>query len=88
LFQQFELCQKSLNEVSEEKHDLPEKLIWAYLVDLLLVIHLTILCCPQKMPPWANFINVLQAAFALKDPKSGKKTNSLTEFLRFRDLHL
>ena len=37
-FQQFELCQKSLTDVSEEKHDLPEKLIWSYLVDLLLVI--------------------------------------------------
>eukprot|EP00095_Tigriopus_kingsejongensis_P008780 maker-scaffold1334_size47063-snap-gene-0.12 protein:Tk08780 transcript:maker-scaffold1334_size47063-snap-gene-0.12-mRNA-1 annotation:"membrane-associated tyrosine- and threonine-specific cdc2-inhibitory kinase" len=38
LYQQFELCEKSLDELSEEKHDLPEKLIWGYLVDLLLAL--------------------------------------------------
>jgi len=38
LYQKFELCQKSLMDVSEEKHDLPESLIWSYLVDLLLAI--------------------------------------------------
>lgn len=38
LYQQFELCDKSLNELSEEKHELPEKLIWSYLVDLLLAV--------------------------------------------------
>lgn len=34
----FELCTISLDELSETKHDLEESLIWAYLVDLLLVI--------------------------------------------------
>ncbi|TRY70416.1 hypothetical protein TCAL_16409 [Tigriopus californicus] len=38
LYQQFELCEMSLDELSEEKHDLPEKLIWGYLVDLLLAL--------------------------------------------------
>merc|ERR1719245_764092 len=38
LYQKFELCQKSLMDVSEEKHDLPESLIWSYLVDLLLAV--------------------------------------------------
>ncbi len=36
LYQQFELCQGTLLELAEAKHDLPESLIWAYLVDLLL----------------------------------------------------
>jgi len=38
LYQKFELCQKSLMDISEEKHDLPESLIWSYLVDLLLAV--------------------------------------------------
>ena len=38
LYQKFELCQKSLMDVSEEKHDLPESQIWDYLIDLLLAV--------------------------------------------------
>ncbi len=38
LYQQFELCDKSLMELCEEQHDLPETLIWDYLVDLLLAV--------------------------------------------------
>ncbi len=28
----------SLKELGEEKHDLPEKVIWSYLIDLLLAV--------------------------------------------------
>ena len=38
LYQKFELCQKSLMDISEEKHDLPESQIWDYLIDLLLAV--------------------------------------------------
>ena len=38
LYQKFELCQKSLLDISEENHDVSESLIWAYLVDLLLAV--------------------------------------------------
>ena len=37
LYQQFELCEGNLMELSETQHDIPESTIWAYLVDLLLV---------------------------------------------------
>ncbi len=36
LYQQFELCQGTLLELAESRHELPESLVWAYLVDLLL----------------------------------------------------
>lgn len=35
LYQQFELCQMSLAQLSERKHDIAERTVWAYLVDLL-----------------------------------------------------
>jgi len=38
LYQQFELCQRSLMELSEAEHEIPERAIWGYLVDLLLAI--------------------------------------------------
>jgi hypothetical protein len=37
LYIQLELCQSSLSEISEEQHELPEHLIWDYMIDLLLV---------------------------------------------------
>jgi hypothetical protein len=33
-----------------------------------------------KSTPGVNFINILQAAFALEDPESAKKTDNLTVF--------
>ncbi len=33
-----------------------------------------------------DFINALLAAFAFEDPKSAKKSDNLTVFLRFQDL--
>ena len=38
LYQQFELCRSSLADLAENWHDLPEKLIWSYLIDLLLAV--------------------------------------------------
>ncbi|XP_040578871.1 membrane-associated tyrosine- and threonine-specific cdc2-inhibitory kinase [Lepeophtheirus salmonis] len=38
LYQQFELCEKSLQEFADEDHDIPESQIWDYLVDLLLAV--------------------------------------------------
>ena len=38
LYQQFELCEGNLMELCERQHDLPESLIWFYLVDLLLAV--------------------------------------------------
>jgi len=38
LYQQFELCEGNLMELSETQHDIPESTIWAYLVDLLLAV--------------------------------------------------
>ena len=35
LYQQFELCHMSLAQLSEQKHDIAERTVWAYLVDLL-----------------------------------------------------
>ena len=37
LYQQFELCEGNLMEICETQHELPESMIWSYLVDLLLV---------------------------------------------------
>ncbi len=49
--------------------------------------------CRQTLPIFTcgetagvNFINVLLAAFARPDPKSAKKTNSVTVFFNFLDL--
>jgi len=38
LYQQFELCEASLADVAEKKHELPESIIWSYAVDLLLAV--------------------------------------------------
>ncbi len=38
-------------------------------------------------PSGVNFINVLRAAFTPANPECAKKTNNLTIFLRFSDLH-
>lgn len=38
LYIQTELCKTSLNVFAEENHDIPEKLIWNYLVDLLMAV--------------------------------------------------
>ncbi|KAK4030399.1 membrane-associated tyrosine- and threonine-specific cdc2-inhibitory kinase isoform X2 [Daphnia magna] len=38
LYIQLELCQSSLSEISEQQHELPEPLIWDYMIDLLLAI--------------------------------------------------
>jgi len=35
------------------------------------------------MPPGVNFINILQAAFTLTDPKSAKRQSSCQSLLRF-----
>lgn len=40
LYIQLELCQTSLGEISEQEHELPESVIWDYLIDLLLVSRL------------------------------------------------
>ncbi len=37
LYQQFELCEGSLQELAETENNIPERLIWGYLVDLLQV---------------------------------------------------
>ena len=37
LYQQFELCTGSLQELAETENNIPERLIWGYLVDLLQV---------------------------------------------------
>lgn len=37
LYIQLELCQTSLNQIAEAEHELPEPLIWDYMIDLLLV---------------------------------------------------
>ena len=37
LYIQTELCASSLSNYAENHHDIPERLIWNYLVDLLLV---------------------------------------------------
>ena len=34
-----------------------------------------------KSTPWVNFIDILRAALAQRDPKSAKKTDNLTVFL-------
>jgi len=41
-----------------------------------------------KMTPGVNFINFLHKAFTRADPKSAKKTYSLTVPLCFGDLHV
>jgi len=41
-----------------------------------------------KSIPDVNFISILRAAFALKDPKSIKKIDNLTVFLCFWDLRV
>lgn len=38
LYIQSELCEMSLSNYAEENHDIPERLIWKYLVDLLLAV--------------------------------------------------
>ena len=38
LYIQLELCQTSLSEIAEQQHELPESLIWDYMIDLLLAI--------------------------------------------------
>jgi len=38
LYQQFELCETSLMELSESEHEISESKIWNYLVDLLLAV--------------------------------------------------
>ncbi len=38
LYQQFELCEGSLDDLAEKRHELPEELVWSYLVDLLLAL--------------------------------------------------
>lgn len=39
LYQQFELCEMSLEQLSVRRnHDVPEDLVWRYLVDLLLAL--------------------------------------------------
>ncbi len=35
LYQQFELCETSLADLAEDKHDVSEEFVWACLVDLL-----------------------------------------------------
>jgi len=40
-----------------------------------------------KLTPGVNFTNILHAAFIRPYPKSEKKTDNLTVFLRFWDLH-
>ncbi len=42
LYQQFELCEGSLQELAETENNIPERLIWGYLVDLLQVPPLVI----------------------------------------------
>jgi len=42
----------------------------------------------KLITPGVNIINVLQAAFALKDPKSSNMTDNLNVFLRFWDLRV
>ena len=37
LYIQTELCEMSLANVSDAEHDIPEQLIWSYLIDLLRV---------------------------------------------------
>ena len=41
LYQQFELCTGSLQELAETENNIPERLIWGYLVDLLQVYSCT-----------------------------------------------
>ena len=38
MYQQFELCEGNLMELSEAQHEIPESSIWSYLVDLLLAV--------------------------------------------------
>lgn len=38
LYIQLELCRTSLHQIAESEHELPEPLIWDYMIDLLLVI--------------------------------------------------
>jgi hypothetical protein len=58
LYQQFELCAGSLQELAERENNIPERLIWGYLVDLLQVplpqrLHGT-LYQPYKRIPLGN----------------------------------
>jgi len=39
-----------------------------------------------KLSPGVNFTNVLRAAFMRSDPKSAKKTDNWTVFLRLWDM--
>lgn len=39
LYQQFELCETSLADLSDKVHEFSEELMWSYLVDLLLALN-------------------------------------------------
>jgi hypothetical protein len=49
LYQQFELCEGSLQELAETENNIPERLIWGYLVDLLQVPTACNQCCGSGM---------------------------------------